>query len=74
MRASYICMLVRDMKNLGLDTYAAYDLNYKLSGIKMNNEAAINVDKCNKDTAGDQYVARRCHYVKQGTTLKETCL
>ena len=27
--------------------------------------------KCNKDTAGNCHVARRYHYVRQGSTLKE---
>ena len=27
--------------------------------------------KCNKDTAGNSHVARRFHYVRQGTALNE---
>ena len=27
--------------------------------------------KCNKDTAGNKHVARRFHYVRQGTVLNE---
>ena len=37
----------------------------------MDNEAAISIARCNKDTAGNRHVARRYHYVRQGTTLKE---
>lgn len=37
----------------------------------MDNEAAICVAKCKKDTAGNRHVARRFHYVRQGTVLKE---
>ncbi len=36
-----------------------------------NNEAAICMAKCNKDTAGNRHVARQFHYVRQGTVLKE---
>ena len=34
-------------------------------------EAAIAMATCNKDTAGNRHVARRYHYVRQGTSLKE---
>ena len=37
----------------------------------MDNEAAISMANCNKDTAGNRHVARRYQYVRQGTTLKE---
>ena len=37
----------------------------------IDNEAAIAMTKCNKDTAGNRHVARRYHYVCQGSTLKE---
>ena len=37
----------------------------------MDNEAAISMARCNKDTVGNRYVARRYHNVRQGTTLKE---
>ena len=37
----------------------------------IDNEAAIAMTTCNKDTAGNRHVARRYHYVRQGTNLKE---
>ena len=54
-----------------------YDLKYLCSKeydpakIIIDNEAAISMAKCNKDTAGNRYVARRFHYVRQGTALNE---
>ena len=39
--------------------------------IIIDNEAAIAMATCNKDTAGNRHVARRYHYVRQGTSLKE---
>jgi len=39
--------------------------------IIINNEAAIAMAICNKDTAGNRHVPRRYHYVTQGTSLKE---
>ena len=33
--------------------------------------SAICMANCNKDTAGNRHVARRFHYVRQGTALKE---
>ena len=39
--------------------------------IIIGNEAAISMAKCDKDTAGNRHVARRYHYVRQGTALKE---
>ena len=39
--------------------------------IIVDNEAVICMAKCNKDTAGNRHVARRFHYVRQGTVLKE---
>ena len=46
-------------------------LNYEPDRIIIDNEAAICMAKCNKDTAGNRHVARRFHYVRQGTALKE---
>ena len=39
--------------------------------IIINNEAVIDMAKCNKITAGNHCVARRYHYAQQGTTMKE---
>ena len=46
-------------------------MNYEPAHICIDNEAAIAMSSCNKDTAGNRHVARRYHYVRQGTTLKE---
>ena len=46
-------------------------LNKKPAKIIIDNEAAICMAKCNKDTAGNRHVARRIHHVRQGTVLKE---
>ena len=37
----------------------------------IDNQAAICMANCNKDTAGNRHVACRFHYVRQGTALKE---
>ena len=37
----------------------------------IDNEVAITMAKCNKDTAGNRHVARRFHYVRQGIAQKE---
>ena len=39
--------------------------------IIIDNEAAISMAKCNKDTAENRNVARRYHHVQQGTALQE---
>ena len=51
--------------------YDGDKLNQKPAKIIIDNEAAICMAKCNKDTAGNRHVARRFHYVRQGTVLKE---
>ena len=45
--------------------------NYKASHIIIDNEAAIAMRSCNKDTAGNRHVLRGYPYVRQGITLKE---
>ena len=71
MRASHIRMLTYDLRNLGSTTYDPNKPECEPSRIIIDNEAAIAMAKCNKDTAGNRNVARRYHYVRQGTTLKE---
>ena len=44
---------------------------YELSRIIIGNEAAIAMSKCNKDTAGNRHVARRYHYIHQGTSMNK---
>ena len=71
MRASHIRMLVYDLKFLGTNEYDSNEPNYEPATIMIDNEAAISMATCNKDTAGNCHVARRYHCVRQGTTLNE---
>ena len=71
MRASHLRMLGYDFDNLGKDDYDAENMKSLPSMIIVDNEAAIAMSSCNKDTAGNRHVARRYHYVRQGTALKE---
>ena len=71
MRASHIRMLVYDLKFLGTKEYNSDKPIYEPATIIIDNEAAISMAKCNKDTAGNRHVARRYHYVRQGTALNE---
>ena len=71
MRASHLRMLVYNLKFLGSSTYDADNLIYEPARIIIDNEAAITMVKCNKDTSGNRHVARRYHNVPQGTAMKE---
>ena len=71
MRASHLRMLIYDLKYLGTPRYDGDNSNYEPARIIIDNEAAICMAKCNKDTARNSLVARRFHYVRQGTALKE---
>ena len=72
MRASHIRMLTYyDMKFLGSKDYDGDNMDYDPARIIIDNQAAISMAKCNKDTAGNRHVARRFHYVRQGTALNE---
>ena len=71
MRASHLQMLIYDLKYLCTVEYDEDKLNQKPAKIIIDNEAAIYMAKCNKDTAGNRHVARCFHYVRQGTVLKE---
>ena len=46
-------------------------MNYEPSRIIVDNEAAISMAKCNKDTVGNRHVARRYCYLRQGTILEK---
>ena len=71
MRASHLRMLTYDMRFLGSENYDSDNMNCEPARIIIDNEAAIAMAKCNKDTAGNRHVARRFHYVRQGTALNE---
>ena len=71
MRASHIRMLVFDLKFFGTNEYNSNEPNYEPATIIIDNEVAISMATCNKDTAGNRYVARRYHYVRQGTALNK---
>ena len=71
MKASHIRMLVYDLRNLGSEDYNEKDVDAEPARVIIDNEAAICMAKCNKDTAGNRHVVRRFHYVRQGTVLKE---
>ena len=71
MKASHIRMLEYDFKHLGAQSYDLNNPSCEPSKIIIDNEAAIAMSKCNKDTAGNRHVARRYHYVRQGTSLNE---
>ena len=71
MKASHIKMLEYDFKHLGTQSYKLENPICEPSRIIIDNEAAIAMSKYNKGTAGNRHVARRYHYVHQGTTLNE---
>ena len=71
MKASHIKMLEYDFKHLGTRSYNLENPICEPSRIIIDNEAAIAMSKCNKDTAGNRHVARRYYYVRQGTSLNE---
>ena len=71
MRASHIRMLVYNLKFLGTIEYDSNEPKYEPATIIIDNEAAISMTTCNKDTAGNRHVAWIYHYVKQGTALNE---
>ena len=53
MRASHLRMLIYDLKYLCTVEYDEDKLNQKPAKIIIDNEAAIYMAKCNKDTAGN---------------------
>ena len=56
---------------MGSKSYNGDNLKCKPSRIIVDNKAAIPIARCNKGTAGNRYLTRRYHYLRQGTTLKE---
>ena len=64
-------MLIYDLRCLGSKEYNPDELTCKPSRLMGDNEAAVAMVKCNKDTAGNRHVARRYHYICQESTLKE---
>ena len=71
MKASHLRMLKYNLNHLGTDDYDSENMKCPPAMIIVDNEAAIAMSSCNKDTAGNRHVARRYHYVRQGTALKE---
>ena len=68
MRVSHIHMLIYDLRCLGSKEYNPDELTCEPSRIIIDNEAAIAMVKCNKATAVNRHVAKRYHYVLQGST------
>ena len=56
---------------MGSDTYDQDNVNMELARIIIDDEAVISMVKYNKDTARNKHVARRYHYLQQGTALQE---
>ena len=71
MKASHIRMLEYDLKYLGTKSYDFNNPSYEPSKIIIDNVAAIAMSKYNNDTAGNRHIARRYHYVCQGTSIKK---
>ena len=72
MRASHLQMIILyDLRHLCTASYDEDKLNEKPARIIIDNEAAICMAKCNKDTAGNRHVARCFHYVRHSTVRKE---
>ena len=57
MRASHLRMLIYDFKYLGTPKYDGEIMKYEPAKIIIDNEAAICMANCNKDTAGNRHVA-----------------
>ena len=57
MRASHLRILIYDLRYLCTTEYDGDKLNQKPAKIFIDNEAAISMAKCNKDTAGNRHVA-----------------
>ena len=63
MRASYLRILIYDLKFWRSRIYDAVNLTYDPARIIIDNAAAIAMTKRNKDTAGNCHFTRRYHYV-----------
>ena len=69
---SHLRMLIYDLRNFYSSFYNGDVMVSEPARIIIDNEAtAISMSKCDKDSAGNRHVARRYHYVRQGTALKE---
>ena len=64
-------MMGFDFEYMGSTSYDPMDMKYPSAYIIIDNEAARAMSECNKDTAGNRHIARRYHYVRQGSLLKE---
>ena len=71
MRASHLRMLINDLRFIGSEHYNQDVVNLEPVRIIIDNEATICMEKCNKDIDGNRHMARRYHYVQQGTALQE---
>ena len=71
MKASHLRMMGYDFENMGKPDYEPMNMKYPPAHIIIDNEAARAMSECNKDTPGNRHVARRYHYVRQGTLLNE---
>lgn len=72
MRASHLTrILVYDLQHVCSRNYNATEVQQAPSNNIIDNEGAIAMVIYNKDTAGNRNAARRYHYVRQGTSLKE---
>ena len=71
MRSSHLRVLIYNLRCMGSDNYDQDNVNMEPARIIIDNEAAISMAKYNKDTAGIRHIARRYHYVQQGTALQE---
>ena len=69
MRSSHLRLLMYDLPNLGSPLYDKDIMDSKPARIIIDNEAAISMAKCDKDTAGNRHVTSCYHYVRQGTAL-----
>ena len=70
MRASHLRMLGYDFEFLGCTEVGIDITNYEPAHVIIDNEAAIAMGSCNKDTAGNRPEDRKYHYVRQETMLK----
>ena len=57
MRASHLRMLIYNLKYLGTSKYDGDNMNYEPAKTIIDNEAAICMANCNKDTTGNRHVA-----------------
>ena len=72
MRSRHLRMLGYDIEHMGKIDYNPMEIKYDPSYIIIDNEAAKCTSECNKNTAGNRHVARRYHYVRQGSLFKKT--